>query len=233
MISSLLLIMGFKMYNINMISLTNIFKSYEGRDRVLNGLNGSFPKGSLSLLYGRSGSGKTTLLNCISGVEPFQDGQITINNTAISSLNDDEKADFRLENVGIIYQFFNLLPSLSVEENILLPATILKKEQGDYLTELAERFEIKHLLSKWPDTLSGGECQRVAICRALICQPKLILADEPTGNLDIRNRDIVMNYLKDLTKSQDLSLIIATHDQDLHSYADAIWSLRSGQLTQL
>ncbi len=216
-----------------MISLSGIFKSYEGRDRVLNNLNGAFPSGSLSLLYGRSGSGKTTLLNCISGVEPFEQGQIMINNTPLSRLNDDEKADFRLANVGIIYQFFNLLPSLSVEENILLPATILKKDQQSYLVELAERFEIKHLLSKWPDTLSGGECQRVAICRALICQPKLILADEPTGNLDIRNRDIVMNYLKDLTKSQDLSLIIATHDQELQSYADAIWSLRSGQLTQL
>ena len=110
---------------------------------------------------------------------------------------------------------------------------ILKKNQENYLLEIADRFEISHLLSKWPDTLSGGECQRVAICRALICKPKLILADEPTGNLDIRNRDIVMNYLKDLTKSQDLSLIIATHDQELHSFSDSIWSLRSGQLQQL
>ena len=221
------------LYNENVIQLTSIFKSYEGRDNVLNDLSATFPTGSLSLLYGRSGSGKTTLLNCISGVEPFENGQVSINNTVISGLSDDAKADFRLANIGIIYQFFNLLPSLSVEENILLPATILKKDQRLYLRELAERFEIDHLLQKWPDTLSGGECQRVAICRALICQPKLILADEPTGNLDIRNRDIVMTYLKDLTKTQDLSLIIATHDQELHEYADAIWALRSGQLTQL
>ncbi len=213
-----------------MIECKKIHKTYDGRDRVLEDLTCTFPQGSLSLLYGRSGSGKTTLLNCISGVETVQSGEIVVNGTALNDLSDDQKADFRLTNVGIIYQFFNLLPSLTVEENILLPAMILKKDQYNYLLELADRFEISHLLQKWPATLSGGECQRVAICRALICQPKLILADEPTGNLDIRNRDIVMNYLKDLTQTQDLSLIIATHDQELHAFSDAIWSLRSGQL---
>lgn len=216
-----------------MIELKKIQKSYDSRDNVLSDLSAMIPTGSLSLLYGRSGSGKTTLLNCISGVESFQSGDVYINGEHINGLSDDEKADFRLRNIGIIYQFFNLLPSLTVRENILLPAMILKKNQEDYLLEIADRFEISQLLSKWPDTLSGGECQRVAICRALICKPKLILADEPTGNLDIRNRDIVMNYLKDLTKSQDLSLIIATHDQELHSFSDSIWSLRSGQLQQL
>lgn len=216
-----------------MIKLESINKSYEGRDHVLNNLTATFPTGTLSLLYGRSGSGKTTLLNCISGVEPLQTGSVTIDSTILSNLTDDDKATFRLNHIGIIYQFFNLLPSLTVKENILLPATVLKQNQQDYLTELAQRFEIDHLLSKWPHTLSGGECQRVAICRALICKPKIILADEPTGNLDIRNRDIVMKYLKDLANTQGLCLIIATHDQELHSFSDAIWSLRSGQLTQV
>ena len=213
-----------------MIQCKQLHKRYDGRDRVLEDLSCSFPQGSLSLLYGRSGSGKTTLLNCISGVEAVQSGEIVVKGTRLNDLNDDQKADFRLRHIGIIYQFFNLLPSLTVEENILLPAMILKKNQINYLHELAERFEISKLLTKWPATLSGGECQRVAICRALICKPSLILADEPTGNLDIRNRDIVMNYLKDLTQSQDLSLIIATHDQELHAFSDSIWSLRSGQL---
>tara|TARA_S200000501_G_scaffold211658_1_gene198795 strand:- start:54 stop:704 length:651 start_codon:yes stop_codon:yes gene_type:complete len=216
-----------------MIELKKITKSYDSRENVLSDLSATIPTGSLSLLYGRSGSGKTTLLNCISGVESLQSGNVHIKGEHINALSDDEKADFRLRNIGIIYQFFNLLPSLTVRENILLPAMILKKNQEDYLLEIAKRFEISQLLSKWPETLSGGECQRVAICRALICKPKLILADEPTGNLDIRNRDIVMNYLKDLTKSQDLSLIIATHDQELYSFSDSIWSLRSGQLQQL
>ncbi len=215
-----------------MIQLKNINKSYEGRDGVLSNLSAYFPSGSLSLLYGRSGSGKTTLLNCISGVESCS-GDIFLNDLHLNKLSDNEKADYRLQNIGIIYQFFNLLPSLTVKENILLPSMILKKTQNSYLNELAERFEIGHLLSKWPETLSGGESQRVAICRALICKPKLILADEPTGNLDIRNRDIVMNYLKDLTKSQDLSLIIATHDQELQSFADSVCTLRSGQIQQL
>ena len=100
------------LYNDNVIQLTSIFKSYEGRDNVLNDLSATFPTGSLSLLYGRSGSGKTTLLNCTSGVEPFENGQVSINDTVISGLSDDAKADFRLANIGIIYQFFNLLPSL-------------------------------------------------------------------------------------------------------------------------
>tara|TARA_Y100001935_G_C17286308_1_gene500587 strand:+ start:564 stop:1217 length:654 start_codon:yes stop_codon:yes gene_type:complete len=216
-----------------MVELKNISKSYDQYRLVLNDLNATFSPGSISLLYGRSGSGKTTLLNCLSGVDLPQTGNVIINDTNINQLNENDRANFRLSHIGIIYQFFNLLPSLSVAENILLPATILKQNQKGHMHDLAKEFDIEHLLSKWPKTLSGGECQRVAICRALICQPKLILADEPTGNLDVTNRNIVMDFLKKLTKTNEISIIIATHDQELHSYADTSWSLVNGQLSQV
>ena len=220
-------------YNIHMIQITNVTKSYDQHQSVLKSVNGTFKPGTICLLYGRSGSGKTTLLNCLSGVELPEQGDIAIYNTSMNSLNENERANYRLKNIGIVYQFFNLLPSLTVRENILLPAMILKQNQDDHLRQLSNQFGIKNLLSKWPEHLSGGECQRVAICRALICKPKLILADEPTGNLDIHNRDIVMHFLKELTKSNELSIIIATHDQELRAYADQSWALKNGQLNPM
>ena len=216
-----------------MVTLNNVTKSYDEHRMVLKDLTATFEPGSIGLLYGRSGSGKTTLLNCLSGVEPPQNGDVIINGININELTENERANFRLRHIGIIYQFFNLLPSLSVAENILLPAMILKQNQKDHMHALAKRFDIDHLLSQWPTNLSGGECQRVAICRALICQPSLILADEPTGNLDVNNRNIVMDFLKELATTNELSIIIATHDQELHSYADASWTLTNGQLTPL
>ena len=216
-----------------MLELKHITKSYDQHRSILNDLNATFKPGSIGVLYGRSGSGKTTLLNCCSGVEQPQHGDVMVHGTCINQLNDNDRANFRLKHIGIIYQFFNLLPSLSVSENILLPAMILKQDQRDHTHQLAKQFDIDHLLSEWPTNLSGGECQRVAICRALICRPQLILADEPTGNLDIHNRDVVMAYLKALTDANDLCIIIATHDQELKSYADACWSLSNGQLSPL
>lgn len=216
-----------------MIQLSKVSKSYDRHRLVLNKLTATFNPGSISLIYGRSGSGKTTLLNCLSGVEKPQHGDVNVNNTVINQLNENDRANFRLNNIGIIYQFFNLLPSLTVKENMLLPAIILKQNQTSHMHELAGQFGIEELLEKWPHQLSGGECQRVAICRSLICKPSLILADEPTGNLDVENRDIVMNYLKKLTEVNQLSIVIATHDQALQSYADSTWSLSNGQLHSL
>ena len=213
-----------------MIELKKIQKSYDSRDNVLSDLSAMIPTGSLSLLYGRSGSGKTTLLNCISGVESFQSGDVYINGEHINGLSDDEKADFRLRNIGIIYQFFNLLPSLTVRENILLPAMILKKNQEDYLLEIADRFEISQLLSKWPDTLSGGECQRVAICRALICKPKLILADEPTGNLDPDLSIQIISLLEKINRA-GTTVLMATHDSSIvNRRKKRVLQLKDGKL---
>lgn len=214
-----------------MIQIDGLSKSYNTTSTVLNNISASLTSGAIHLLYGRSGSGKTTLLNCLSGVEAVDSGELTVNGKNLQQLTANERADFRLSTIGIIYQFFNLLPSLTVRENILLPAMLQKKDQQQHLHTLAKKFEIAHLLDQWPNQISGGESQRVAICRALICQPKLILADEPTGNLDIRNRDIVMGYLNDLTQSDGLTLLIATHDHELKSYASNVWNLRGGQLT--
>ena len=213
-----------------MIYVNQLSKSYDQHRLILNECSVTIQPGSICLIYGRSGSGKTTLLNCLSGVECPQKGDVEINNQIIHQLNENQRANYRLKNIGIIYQFFNLLPSLTVKENMLLPAMILKQDQTNHMLALAKQFDIEHLLDQWPSQLSGGECQRVAICRALICKPKLILADEPTGNLDVKNRDIVMDYLKGLTETNQLSIVIATHDQALQSYADATWSLSNGQL---
>ena len=157
-----------------------------------------------------------------------QKGDVEINNQIIHQLNEKSTRNYRLKNIGIIYQFFNLLPSLTVKENMLLPAMILKQIKRIALA-LAKQFDIEHLLDQWPSQLSGGECQRwLFAVRSYANQT--YLADEPTGNLDVKNRDIVMDYLKGLTETNQLSIVIATHDQALQSYADATWSLSNGQL---
>lgn len=213
-----------------MLKIKNLLKSYNNKRIILDNLNVSFVKGNITLLYGRSGSGKTTLLKCLSGVLIPDSGTIELETYTINSLTDKQRCDFRLSNIGIIYQFFNLLPSLSVKENILLPAKVNKSIDIDYYNSLIEYFNIDSVINTPVSALSGGESQRVAICRALINKPKLVLADEPTGNLDIENRDNVMTFFKTSPYMKDTTIIIATHDEELKQYSDKLLELKNGTI---
>lgn len=214
----------------SLLDVQLIAKKYTDHHMVLNNLSITVNPGEIHVIYGRSGSGKTTLLNCLAGVSAPDQGQVTILGTSLSQLNENQRADFRLKHIGILYQFFNLLPALTVKENITLPAQLLKKDYSDYLLQLATYFGIDHLLSKLPEQCSGGECQRVALCRALICQPSLILADEPTGNLDTKNRDSALSYFRTLAQEKKIGMVIASHDDALKKMADVVWNLDDGRL---
>ena len=214
-----------------MINITNITQSYDSYRQILDQTNAKFEPGKIHLIFGRSGSGKTTLLNCLSGVSSPESGTIHINHIDLHALSENQRADFRLKNIGIIYQFFNLLPSLTVQENILLPASILKHDANQRMRLLSEQFGISSLLSKWPENLSGGECQRVAICRSLICNPTILLADEPTGNLDRTNAQAAFELMNELHVEEGTSLIMVTHDERLAARMDRRLALLDGKLS--
>jgi len=214
----------------SLVDVNLITKKYTDNQLVLNNLSLGVNPGEIHVIYGRSGSGKTTFLNCLAGVIPTDQGQVTILGTDLSQLTENQRADFRLNHIGILYQFFNLLPALTIKENITLPAQLLKKDYTEQLLQLATYFGIEGLLSKWPEQCSGGECQRVALCRALICQPSLLIADEPTGNLDTKNRDIVLSYFKTLAQEKKIGMVIASHDDALKKMADVVWNLSEGRL---
>ena len=212
------------------LDVKNLTKSYLLDKEILSRLSFTVEPGDIHIIYGRSGSGKTTFLNCLSGVTVPESGQLDILGTDMMRLTEDERADFRLQHIGILYQFFNLLPSLTIRENIQLPAQLLGIERTSFLADLAHQFGISDILSKTPDQCSGGECQRAALCRALICKPSLILADEPTGNLDTRSRDLVLSYLRHLASEKKMGMVIASHDEALMQMADVVWYLDNGQL---
>ena len=212
------------------LKMKNLTKSYSPDTDIIDKLTFSVEPGEIHVIYGRSGSGKTTFLNCLSGVTLANSGSLHILGTDIMSLTEDERADFRLRNIGILYQFFNLLPALTLKENIQLPAHLLGLETNRSLTNLARQFDILDTLNKTPDQCSGGECQRGALCRALLCQPSLIIADEPTGNLDTMNRDLVLDYLRNLADKNKIAMVIATHDEALKNKADVVWHLENGKL---
>ena len=183
-----------------MIEIKDITKSYgheKNKVDVLKDISFSIKEGSFVAIMGTSGSGKTTLLNCISGIDMIDSGEILYENKDISKLNSEQRKLFRRSNIGMVFQSFDLLPILNVRENILLPIKLnhLKLDES-YFNEIVETLGIDHKLKNRINELSGGEQQRVAIARALITRPKLLCADEPTGNLDRKNTIEVMNLFK-------------------------------------
>jgi ABC-type lipoprotein export system ATPase subunit len=220
------------------IKVSNVSKSFQsGEDRVQPLCSVSFEVASSSFtaIVGKSGTGKSTLLNLIAGLEPPDSGDIYLDKTNISSLNQNEISDLRLSKIGIVFQFFNFLPSMSLAQNIQVPAHLLRTSRAEILAkteELAEKVGISHLLKKHPHQVSGGEMQRAAIARALINSPSCILADEPTGNLDPSNSAGVINLLKDLVIEQGAALIVVTHDDQVVSKADRILELSDGRLVE-
>ena len=216
-----------------MIELKNISKDF-GKQKILNDISLEIKKGEFVSIIGPSGAGKTTLLNIIGTIESFNNNnnsQLILNENEIKTLNDNQLSDFRNKNIGFIFQFHQLLPELNLEENIILPAMIgnvPKKSYSNKVKELAKLLGIEGILKKYPDSISGGERQRVAVARALINDPTILLADEPTGNLDSKNEQIIMNFFKKLNAEMGLTIILVTHNKDFAKISDKIYTLKDG-----
>jgi putative ABC transport system ATP-binding protein len=208
---------------------------YEGDVRrvVLQNAHAEFQAGEFTAIVGKSGSGKSTLLNLMSGIDAPDNGQIWVNGQDITSLSEQDRTFFRRAQIGFVFQFFNLIPTLTVGENISLPLELNRTPRKDIQKRVQELLNAVGLPDRWntyPDKLSGGEQQRVALARALIHDPNLILADEPTGNLDEDTGTQMINLLIRLTRERKGTLILVTHSLEAASYADRILRLSHGQL---
>lgn len=219
------------------VRVENLTKSYEtgGKIRkVLNDVTLDIHEGEFFVLLGKSGSGKSTLLNLISAIDTADTGQIIVNDIGITSLTEREQTLFRRDNIGIVFQFFNLIPTLTVLENITLPQELAGRNRRE-ATEKGERLlnqvGLANRADSFPDKLSGGEQQRVAIARALIHEPLIVLADEPTGNLDEDTGERVMQLLLDLTRNAGKTLIMATHSPEIVPLADRVSRIHDGKMT--
>lgn len=218
------------------VTVASLHKEYgHGQSLVqaLDGVSVSIPAGQFLCVMGPSGSGKSTLLHLMAGLERPTSGGVWIGGTEVHKLSQNEAARFRRRNVGLIFQFFNLIPSLSVEENVALPLLL----EGKCLIHLEERIEpvlgaleIGHRRHHAPAHLSGGEMQRVAIARALVTNPLLLLADEPTGNLDRKSGEQVLSLLRRSCDERGVTTILVTHDLQAASYAERILVLRDGRI---
>lgn len=223
------------------VEVNNLKKSYfssnnaeKGREiSVLKGLSFEVKEGEFLGIMGRSGCGKTTLLKTLGMIESPTDGKLQLCNNDVSDMKKHERADFRRNNLGFIFQDYQLMNSLKVCDNIALPL-ILDKKKGtkiaDEVEKYAKEFQVDQLLKKFPYELSGGEKQRVAICRALIHNPGLILADEPTGNLDSKSGKIVMDALLRIHDSHQKTIVMVTHDPLMASFCDRIIFLKDGEI---
>ena len=214
------------------LKVENLTKSYgkgEAKVDAIKNINLSINKGEFVAIIGPSGSGKSTLLHLIGGVDKPTSGKVYINNVDIYSLKGKDLSIFRRRNVGLIYQFYNLIPVLSAKENILLPAELdNRKIDKEYLDDLLKTLGLKERENHLPNELSGGQQQRTSIGRALINRPAVILADEPTGNLDSKNSKEVLELLKLSVKKYNQTLIMITHDLNIALQADRVITIEDG-----
>jgi len=219
------------------IRLENLSKSFqEGGQRrmVLQNAWAAFCQGEYVAIVGKSGSGKSTLLNLISGIDRVDDGHIFLNGQELTAMDEQQRTIFRRQKIGFVFQFFNLVPTLTVLENVTLPLELngTSVNQARQLAEpLLDEVGLLDRLKTFPDRLSGGEQQRVAIARALVNDPLLVLADEPTGNLDDETGWQVLSLLDRLTRKAGKNLVMVTHSQEAASLADRNFCLRDGKLT--
>ena len=203
--------------------LSKIYGQGQNQVKALDDVSLSVSKGEFVAIVGASGSGKSTLLHLIGGVDRPTSGKVYVNDTDIFSMNDDELAIFRRRQVGIIYQFYNLIAILNVQENIEIPLELDgRKADKKEMDEMLERLGLTHRRTHLPNELSGGQQQRTSIGRALITRPSLVLADEPTGNLDTKSSSEIMNLLKRSNHELDQTIIMITHNMELAKAADRI-----------
>lgn len=220
------------------VKVKNLVKNYEMGDVIVKALQGidlSIDKGKLTMVLGPSGCGKSTLLNIIGGIDSTTSGEVIIDNKLITQFNDKELTKFRKENVGFVFQFFNLIPSLSVLENVEISARLVfsNKESYKRSLDILELVGLKDKINKFPQQLSGGEQQRVAIARALVKEPKIVLADEPTGNLDSVSGENIIKLMTKISRERQTTFLIVTHNVSLTSSADEIIYLQDGKIKQI
>ena len=217
-----------------MIFLKNISKTF-GNQKILNNISLNISKGDFVSVVGPSGAGKTTLINIIGTIESFdfdQSSMLKIDGVEIDKLKEKEISKFRNENIGFVFQFHQLLPELNCEENILLPIRIGRKNINDYkekLLSISKTLNIEKVLNKKPDFISGGERQRVSFARALINNPKIILADEPTGNLDSTNSKRIIELLKKINEEYGVTVIYVTHNKEFAKTASGTYIIKDGK----
>ena len=221
----------------NLLEVNNICKTYGSGETAVHALKKvsfSVPKGEYVAIVGESGSGKSTLLNMIGALDTPTSGKVVIGGKEIFSMNDNRLTVFRRRNIGFIFQAFNLIPELTVEQNIIFPVLLdYQKPDRKYLEELLTVLNLKERRNHLPSQLSGGQQQRVAIGRALITRPSLILADEPTGNLDTQNSSEVIALLKEESRKYEQTIIMITHNRSIAQSADRILQVSDGVLTDL
>ena len=204
-----------------------------GGTQILKGVHLHLNEGARVAIMGPSGSGKSTLLNCLGGIDRPSSGQIVYENTDLTKLTPEELAEFRRVHISTIFQFFHLLPTLSVFENIEFPLQLLGRSRETrvaLVSELIKEVGLQHRQHAFPDELSGGEMQRVAIARALVHRPRLILADEPTGNLDSRTGEEILDLLEQLTTRHNIALVLVTHSEAATRICDRVERFQDGQL---
>lgn len=223
----------------NVIEVRDLYKLYRVGDsvvRALNGVNFEIHQGEFCAIVGTSGSGKSTLLNMLAGLEKPTKGQIIIGGQNIENMKEDELVSFRRENVGFIFQSFHLIGTLNATENVALPLSFRGVNRAKRLKKAEEMLDLvklkkhrKHL----PNQMSGGQQQRVGVARALVVDPKIIFADEPTGNLDSHTSEEVMKLMQDVVKKQKKTLVMVTHDNHLASYADRVFHIIDGEIVRI
>lgn len=217
------------------LEVTNLCKTYGKGDTMVKALDNvsfSVEKGEFVAIIGPSGSGKSTLLHILGGVDVPTSGSVVINQTDISNLDETALAIFRRRQIGLIYQFYNLIPILTVKENLTLPLLLDgRKPDEKQIDRLVKRLGLEHRLDHLPNQLSGGQQQRVSIGRALVNNPALMLADEPTGNLDSENSKEIISLLRQFNKEFNQTVIIITHDEKIANSADRVITIEDGKIT--
>jgi putative ABC transport system ATP-binding protein len=218
----------------NIIEIIDLKKSYDkGKIKALNGVDLKIKKGEFVSIIGPSGSGKSTLLNMIGALDKGDKGSITV--AGIDLINTEDLSEFRSSEIGFVFQLHNLIPNLTVLENVQIPmleTTLSSKKMEERAMELLKSVELGDKINQRPTKLSGGERQRVAIARALVNHPSIILADEPTGALDSKTGDVILNLLKDLHKKENVTLVMVTHEPYVANMADRIITVLDGKIKE-
>lgn len=218
----------------DILTVKNLHKAYgkgEGQVKALNGIDLAIEKGKFTAIIGASGSGKTTLLNMMGGLDIPDEGEVIVDGVNLSGLKEKELAVFRRNKVGFVYQNFNLIPTLNIQENILFPLSLAGSGPDPvFFQEITELLQIKDRLTAYPHELSGGGRQRVAIARALMAKPSILLADEPTGNLDSKSGQNVLGLLKMSVETYHQTLVMITHNLEIAQMADRVVRMEDGRI---
>jgi len=215
--------------------VSRVFEEGRARRPVLSGVDAEIGRGEIAVILGRSGSGKSTLLNLVSGIDLPTAGEVIVDGERLGTLSERDRTLFRRRRIGFVFQFFNLIPTLTVEENLLLPLELngpIDAPGRERARALLEAVELADRARSFPDRLSGGEQQRVAVARALVHEPALMLADEPTGNLDLETGRRVLDLLDRLTRREGRTMLMVTHSPEVVGLADRVFAIEDGKLVE-